>query len=71
MITIASNPLERALVSPYNMNLHAEHHFNPGVPAPRLPEMRRRLSGRDDVHPVLVRPSYGAAIRLYARALKR
>ena len=69
LITIRSNLLERGLVSPYFMNYHAEHHLIPSVPAPRLRELQRRLSRRDDAPPVLVRSSYGGAVRDYARAL--
>jgi fatty acid desaturase len=70
LITIHSNPIERGVVAPYGMNYHAEHHLNPAVPAPRLKEMQRRLAGHADVPPVLERPSYGAAIRHYVRALR-
>jgi fatty acid desaturase len=71
LITIHSNPLERAVVSPYFMNYHAEHHLNPAVPAPRLRELQRRLADRPERPPLLVRPSYGAAIKRYARSLAR
>ena len=71
LITIRSNLVERGLVSPYFMNYHAEHHLNPAVPAPRLRQMRKRLAHRPDVPPVLVRSSYGAAIRRYVSALPR
>jgi fatty acid desaturase len=63
LITIRSNPLERALVSPYWMNLHAEHHLLPSVPAPRLRRLRRRLAGEPALPPLLERPSYAAALR--------
>ena len=69
LITIRSNLLERALVSPYYMNYHAEHHILPAVPAPRLAELQHRLAARPDAPTVLVRPSYGAAIRRYLREL--
>ncbi|MEA2142313.1 MAG: hypothetical protein QOI64_743 [Solirubrobacteraceae bacterium] len=69
LITIRSFFLERALVSPYNMNYHAEHHLLPSVPAPRLKELRERLASRDDAPPVLVRDSYAGALRRYAREL--
>lgn len=71
LITILSNPVERGLLAPYNMNFHAEHHLHPAVPAPRLPVMRRRLAERDDTPPLLVRSSYGSAVRRYARSLPR
>jgi fatty acid desaturase len=71
LITIRSNLLERALVSPYYMNYHAEHHILPAVPAPRLGELQHRLTSRPDAPTVLVRPSYGSAIRTYLRGLSR
>ena len=69
LITIRSNWLERSLLSPYYMNYHAEHHLLPSVPAPRLRELQRRLSGMPEVPPVLARPSYGRAIRHVAGEL--
>lgn len=69
LVTIRSTWLERALVSPYFMNFHAEHHLLPSVPAPRLRELQRRLARRDDTPPVLVRSSYVGAIHHYAREL--
>jgi fatty acid desaturase len=69
LITIHSNLLERGLVSPYFMNYHAEHHLVPSVPAPRLRELQRRLGRVEEAPPVLVRSSYGGAVRHYARAL--
>jgi fatty acid desaturase len=71
LITIRSNLMERFLLSPYNMNLHAEHHIVPSVPAPRLPELQSRVAARDDRPPVLERSSYSSAIRGYFRALTR
>jgi fatty acid desaturase len=51
------------------MNYHAEHHLLPSVPAPRLRELQKRLSGHGEVPPVLVRSSYGGAIRHVAGEL--
>ena len=69
LITIKSTFVERAIVSPYNMNYHAEHHLLPSVPAPRLKELQERLADRDDAPPVLVRDSYAGALKRYAREL--
>ena len=71
LITIKSTWVERALVSPYFMNYHAEHHLLPSVPAPRLRKLQARLARRDDVPTVLVRSSYGDAIRRISRELPR
>jgi fatty acid desaturase len=70
LITIRSNLVERAVLSPYFMNYHAEHHLLPSVPAPRLRELSRTLADRDDLPPILIRKSYGGAIRGYFRALR-
>ena len=69
LITIRSNFLERFLVAPYGMNYHAEHHLLPTVPASRLRKLHERLADREDLPPVLVRTSYGEALRRYVRAL--
>ena len=71
LITIRSNLLERSLVSPYWMNLHAEHHLLPSVPAPRLRRLRERLATEPELPPLLERRSYGAAVRRCLGALRR
>ena len=70
LITIKSNWIERFFVAPYSMNYHAEHHLLPSVPAPRLRQLHRELATREDLPPVLVRPSYSQALRAYIRALR-
>jgi fatty acid desaturase len=70
LITIRSNFFERALIAPFGMNYHAEHHLLPSVPAPRLKKLQARLSRRQDTPPVLTRTSYAAALRRYARELR-
>lgn len=69
LVTIPAPFVERFMVAPYWMNYHAEHHLLPSVPAPRLKELHKRLEQRDDIPPVLVRPSYSHALRRYVRAL--
>jgi fatty acid desaturase len=69
LITIRSSLVERAILSPYFMNYHAEHHLLPSVPAPRLKQLQTRLAQREDAPPVLVRPSYAGALKRYAREL--
>ena len=71
LITIRSNLLERSLVSPYWMNLHAEHHLLPSVPAPRLRRLRERLATEPELPPLLERRSYGATLRRCLGALRR
>jgi fatty acid desaturase len=45
LLTYVSNPLERALLAPMNMNYHATHHLYPSIPYYNLPvadaEIRR------------------------------
>ena len=69
LVTTESNPIERFCLSPYNMNYHAEHHRYPFVPAPRLPEVRRRLAPTRLGAATLVRRSYLSALRTYYRSL--
>jgi len=71
LITISSNAVERFMVAPYSMNLHAEHHIMPSVPAPRLQALQRRLSARNDLPPLLERSSYATALKRYAGSLDR
>ena len=69
LITIRSNWFERAFLSPYYMNYHAEHHLLPSVPAPRLRKLQTRLAGTPGLPPVLERSSSGGAIRQVAGEL--
>lgn len=41
--SFASNPVERFFLSPFNMNVHAEHHLVPAVPWHHLPALRHHL----------------------------
>jgi fatty acid desaturase len=68
LISITSNPVERAMVAPFNMNYHAEHHLYPAVPARRLPELRQVLETSPEP-PRLLRSTYLAALGRYARSL--
>lgn len=66
LITFAPGPIERALFSPYHLNLHAEHHLWPFVPYYNLPRLRPLLAGRPDVE---VRRSYLGFLVEYFRRL--
>jgi fatty acid desaturase len=68
LISITSNPFERAMVAPFNMNFHAEHHLYPAVPARRLPELRRALAATPEP-PRLLRTAYVTVLVRYARSL--
>jgi len=69
LISIRSNPVERALVAPFYMNYHAEHHLFPGVPARRLPAVQRRMLTRPEGPPHLMRSTYAGALARYVRSL--
>lgn len=69
LISIRSNPLERFVVAPFNMNYHSEHHLFPFVPARKLPELQRRLASREEIPSRLFRGSYLGALAHYVRGL--
>ncbi len=43
LYTTKSNPIERFIIAPFNMNYHAEHHLAVGVPFYKLPSFRAWL----------------------------
>lgn len=57
--------LARALVAPYYVNYHAEHHLFMAVPCYRLPAIHRALtdSGEVAAHDMPVTAGYGAVLR--------
>jgi fatty acid desaturase len=69
LVSTRSNRLERILLAPYNMNLHAEHHLFPWVPAFRLPAVQHRLESGPADTPLLRRGSYLSTLRTYLRGL--
>jgi fatty acid desaturase len=69
LISVRSNPLERALVAPFFMNYHAEHHLFPWIPARRLPEARQRVASVSGHNRPLLRSSYIGSVLRYVRAL--
>jgi len=50
LVTFYSNPVERLVMSPHNMNLHSAHHLWPSIPYFNLPEadrlLREKIAGR-------------------------
>ncbi|MGN6475017.1 MAG: fatty acid desaturase family protein [Mycobacteriales bacterium] len=68
LVSITSNPVERAFVAPFNMNYHAEHHLYPAVPARRLPDLRSALASTAEP-PRLLRTAYITALARYARSV--
>jgi len=70
LITTRSNPVERFIVAPFNMHLHAEHHVFPWIPAPNLPAARARLADHVGAPAILTRRSYLGALVENARAAR-
>ena len=53
-----SNPLERFFLSPFHMNVHAEHHLVPAVPWHQLLALRQHLQNVGDYERVTLFESY-------------
>jgi fatty acid desaturase len=56
--TTRANPIERALIAPYWVNYHAEHHLFMYLPCYRLPEAHRLLVEKGLIKRMEVRPGY-------------
>ena len=71
LVSFVSNPLERQLFAPNNMNCHIAHHLWPGIPYYNLPEAERRLREalRDRPMPLTWRRSYFGYLLHYWRWL--
>lgn len=59
---------ERALIAPYWVNYHAEHHLFMHVPCWRLPRLHRLIAQREDGRRIEVAPGYLSVIRQAASA---
>ncbi|WP_374764158.1 fatty acid desaturase family protein [Yunchengibacter salinarum] len=64
--TTLAGPVERALVAPYFVNFHIEHHLMPFVPCYHLPRLHRLMRERGYHDQMEIRPGYGDIIRLNA-----
>jgi fatty acid desaturase len=64
-----SNRVEAFFLSPFNMNVHAEHHLVPAVPWHRLPELRKFLQAQGLYGEVTLYDSYASRCRQIARCL--
>jgi len=64
--SFSSHLLERFFLSPFNMNVHAEHHLVPAVPWHQLPALRRHLQSEGDYGRVTLYRSYLQRARLLA-----
>ena len=62
--TTLANPIERALIAPYWVNYHAEHHLFMYLPCYRLPEAHRLLVEKGLIKRMEVRPGYLDVMRL-------
>ena len=69
MISYISNPLERMLVAPMNMNFHAAHHLWPSIPYYNLPAADRLIREHPDSISLEWRRSYFGYLRRYWSAL--
>lgn len=69
LITYVSNPLERLLLAPNNMNLHTAHHLWPSIPYYNLPVADRKLRSHPDAAGLEWRGSYLAYLVRYFLAL--
>jgi fatty acid desaturase len=61
--TTQANWLERALIAPYYVNYHCEHHMFMHVPCWRLPEVRRRLAAQGVTERMEGAPGYLSVLR--------
>lgn len=66
--SFVSNPVERVLMAPCNMNHHAAHHLWPSIPYYRLPEADRRLRERSRSDRIHWKRSYAEALGEWLRA---
>jgi fatty acid desaturase len=62
--TTLANPIERALIAPYWVNYHAEHHLFMYLPCYRLPEAHRLLIEKGLIKRMEVRPGYLDVMKL-------
>jgi fatty acid desaturase len=62
--TTLANPIERALIAPYWVNYHAEHHLFMYLPCYNLPETHRLLAEKAPNGRVEMAPSYIDVLRL-------
>ena len=69
MITYYSNPLERMLLAPMNMNYHATHHLWPSIPYYNLPLADRLIRNHPAAAGLEWRGSYFAYLARYWSAL--
>lgn len=69
LMTFLSSPLERAFLSPKNINLHAVHHLWPSIPYYNLPRADAMIRYRAGAEGLIWRGSYLKALADYYQAL--
>ncbi len=62
--TTRANWLERALVAPYWVNFHAEHHLFMGLPCYRLPAAHAALVKDGHAERLTIAPGYASVLRM-------
>jgi fatty acid desaturase len=62
--TTLANPIARALIAPYWVNYHAEHHLFMYLPCYRLAEAHRLLVAKGLIKRMDVRPGYVDVMRI-------
>jgi fatty acid desaturase len=62
--TTKANLIERALIAPYYVNYHCEHHMFMHVPCYSLPDMHRLLQRKGVLDRMLTAPGYWAVISM-------
>lgn len=63
--------LARAVLAPFSVNYHLEHHLEPAVPMGQLAALHRLLVARGHVDPAAVAPGYLAVLRTMAAPRRR
>src|SRR3954463_12074205 len=66
--TTLVNPIERAVIAPYWVNYHAEHHFFMYLPCYRLPQAHGLLTEKGFIKRVTVSRGYREVLRLATSA---
>ena len=66
--TTRANWAERALIAPYYVNYHCEHHMFMHLPCWRLPKAHRLLSAKGETARMEVQPGYLTVLRLATSA---
>jgi fatty acid desaturase len=66
--TTRANLVERALIAPYYVNYHCEHHMFMHVPCFNLPRVRRLLERDEVTERMLSAPGYSAVLRAITTA---